>query len=85
MVHRSNLHITSQIVDRSGKVLAAATSHGLKAKGTKTEIAAQVGKIIADAALKAKVDIIVFDRRGYRYHGRVKALAEAVRASGIKF
>ena len=55
------------------------------AKGTKTEIAALVGKAIAEKALKAGVDTISFDRGGYLYHGRVKSLAEGAREAGLKF
>ena len=88
VVFRSNTGIEAQLVDDlSGKTLAAASSHGLAKsfKGNKTEQAAEVGKALAAAAKKAGVDTAVFDRAGYLYHGRVKALADAAREGGLKF
>lgn len=85
-VLRSNQHISAQIIDPKGKVLATATSQSLKKfKGTKTAQATEVGALLGKRAVEAKVNTIVFDRGAYRFHGRVKALAEAVRESGIKF
>lgn len=88
-VFRSNKEIYAQIVDdRNGKTIAAASSRDKdiqKAKGTKTEIAALVGKAIAEKAIKAGVETISFDRGGYLYHGRVKSLAEGAREAGLKF
>lgn len=85
-VTRSNQNIFAQIIDRSGKVLAAFGSQALKKfKGNKTESATEVGKKLGEIAKEKKVTTVVFDRGSYRFHGRVKALAEAVRASGIKF
>ena len=85
-VSRSNKHISGQIVDGTGKVLAAFSSQALKnAKGTGVEVATLVGEKLGELAKKGKVTEIVFDRGSYKYHGRVKALAEAVRQSGIKF
>ena len=85
-VNRSNQHIFAQIIDLDGKVLAALGSQTLKNfKGNKTDAAAEIGKKIGDIAKSNKVTTLVFDRGSYRFHGRVKALAEAVRASGIKF
>ncbi len=87
-VFRSNKEIYAQIVDDvTGKTLAAASSRdkGIKAKGTKIEVAAQVGKAIGDSAIKAGVETISFDRGGYLYHGRVKSLAEGAREAGLKF
>jgi len=85
-VHRSNQHISGQIIDKSGKILSAFSSQALKdAKGTGIEIASQVGVKLGELAKDSKVTTVVFDRGAYKYHGRVKALAEAVRQSGIKF
>jgi large subunit ribosomal protein L18 len=87
-VFRSNRDIYVQIVnDAEGKTLVAASSRekGFSAKGTKTEVAKEVGKAIAAKALAAGVTTVVYDRNGYLYHGRVKALAEAAREGGLKF
>lgn len=85
-VLRSNQHISAQIIDKTGKVLAIASSKSLKKfKGTKLDQATEVGTILGKNAKTNKIDAIIFDRGGYRFHGRVKALAEAVRQSGIKF
>ncbi|KKT73029.1 MAG: 50S ribosomal protein L18 [Candidatus Collierbacteria bacterium GW2011_GWB1_44_6] len=85
-VNRSNKHIFAQIIDQSGKVLVAFGSEALKGfKGNKTESAAEVGKKLGEMAKEKKVITLVFDRGSYRFHGRVKALAEAVRSTGIKF
>ena len=87
VVFRSNRGIEAQLVDDlEGKTLAAATWLQLKSfKGSKTEQAAEVGKLLAQNAKKAGVETVVFDRGGYLYHGRVKALAEAAREGGLKF
>jgi large subunit ribosomal protein L18 len=84
-VFRSNTHITVQAIDDlAGVTLCAA--HDLSAKkGTKTERAQSVGTTIAQAMLKKGITTCVFDRGGYRYHGRVKALADAARAEGLVF
>ena len=86
-VFRSNKQIYVQLVnDKEGKTLAAKSSKELAdAKGTKCEIAAQVGKSIAEAAKAAGIEKVVFDRNGYLYHGRVKQLADAARDAGLKF
>jgi len=85
-VHISNLHVSAQIVnDDKGETLAAASTVGKKSSGTLTEKAALVGTEIATKAKKAKVIKVVFDRGPRKYHGRVKALAEAVRAEGLEF
>ncbi|MDG1476633.1 MAG: 50S ribosomal protein L18 [Vicingaceae bacterium] len=87
-VFRSNKEIYAQIInDATGTTLVAASSKqkDIKAKGTKTEVAAIVGKAIAEKATKAGIEKIAFDRGGYLYHGRVKALAEAAREGGLKF
>jgi large subunit ribosomal protein L18 len=88
VVFRSNRGIEAQLVDDGdARTLAAASHVGLKKsfKGTKTEAAAEVGKQLAVAAKKAGIETVVFDRGGYLYHGRVKALAEAAREGGLRF
>jgi len=86
-VFRSNLGISAQLVDDlEGKTLAAATWQQLKkSKGSKTDQAKEVGKLLAANAKQAGVESVVFDRGGYLYHGRVKALAEGAREGGLKF
>lgn len=87
-VFRSNKEIYAQIIDdNAGTTLAAASSRDkeLDAKGTKIEIANQVGKAIAEKALKAGIETIAFDRGGNLYHGRIKSLAEGAREGGLKF
>jgi len=84
-VFRSNLNIYAQIVnDVEGKTLAAASSVKLD-KGSTAQAAAEVGKQLAEAAKAAGVEAIAFDRNGYMYHGRIKALADAAREAGLKF
>ena len=84
-VFRSNKQIYVQVIDDlAGKTLVSASSKGSE-PGTKTEIAAQVGKAIAAAALAAGITEVVFDRNGYLFHGRVKSLADAAREGGLKF
>jgi large subunit ribosomal protein L18 len=87
-VFRSNKGIFAQLVDdESGKTIAGASWLGLPKsfKGTKTEQAKAVGKAVADAAKKAGIEAVVFDRGGYLYHGRVKALADGAREGGLQF
>ncbi|WP_298760222.1 50S ribosomal protein L18 [uncultured Psychroserpens sp.] len=88
-VYRSNKEIYAQVVDDvTGKTLAAASSRDkaiASEKGTKSEIAALVGKAVAEKAIKAGINTISFDRGGYQYHGRVKSLAEGAREGGLKF
>jgi large subunit ribosomal protein L18 len=86
VVFRSNRGIAAQLVDdTSGRTLAAASSLNLGGtKGTKSDQAAEVGKLLAANAKEANVTTAVFDRGGYLYHGRVKALAEAAREGGLK-
>ncbi|WP_228852326.1 50S ribosomal protein L18 [Aegicerativicinus sediminis] len=88
-VFRSNKEIYAQIVDDvNGKTITAASSRDKEVsseKGTKSEIATQVGKLIAEKALKAGIETVSFDRGGYQYHGRVKSLAEGAREGGLKF
>jgi large subunit ribosomal protein L18 len=87
VVFRSNRGIEAQLVDdTSARTVAAATWLQLESfKGSKSEQAAEVGKLLAANAKKAGVENVVFDRGGYLYHGRVKALAEAAREGGLKF
>lgn len=83
-VYRSNKNIYAQLIDdENGVTLASASS--MKLNGNNTEIAAKVGKLIAEEAKKIKISKVVFDRGGYLYHGRVKALAEAARENGLVF
>jgi large subunit ribosomal protein L18 len=85
-VHRSGRHIYAQIIDdTAGRTVAAASTLGVKGAGTDVGAAAQVGKTIAEAAKKAGVTTVVFDRGGYLFHGRVKALADAAREGGLEF
>ena len=88
VVFRSNKGIFAQLVDdQSGRTIAGASWLGVKRsfKGTKTEQATEVGKALAEAAKKAGIEAVVFDRGGYLYHGRVKALAEGAREGGLSF
>lgn len=85
-VFRSNKHIYAQLIDdQKGRTLVACSDLELKInkKLTKTEIAQEVGKQLAVKALKKGLKSVVFDRNGYKYHGRVKALAEGVREGGL--
>lgn len=85
-VFRSNMEIYCQIIDDTkGHTLAAASSVGSGITGNKTEQAKAVGQMIAEKAKSAGIENIVFDRSGYLYHGRVKALAEGAREGGLKF
>jgi large subunit ribosomal protein L18 len=88
VVFRSNRGIEAQLVDDlEGRTLAAASWLQLKGsfKGNKTEQATEVGKLLAANAKKAGLERVVFDRGGYLYHGRVKALADGAREGGLKF
>ncbi len=88
VVFRSNRGIEAQLVDDiGGRTLASASWLGLKKtfKGDKSEQAAEVGKLLAATAKKAGIDACVFDRAGYLYHGRVKALADGAREGGLEF
>ena len=87
-VFRSNKEIYTQLIDdNKGVTLAAASSRDkdVDAKGTKSEVATNVGKAIAEKALKLGVEAVAFDRGGNLYHGRVKSLAEGAREAGLKF
>jgi large subunit ribosomal protein L18 len=85
-VFASLSHIHAQVIDdANGKTIAAASDLKIIEKLTKTEKASKVGEMIAEAAKKAKVSKVVFDRGSKLYHGRVKALAEAARNNGLEF
>ncbi len=87
-VFRSNRDIYAQIInDETGKTLVQASSKekSFSFQGTKTEKAAEVGKILAERAKAASIEQVVFDRNGYLYHGRVKSLADGAREGGLKF
>jgi large subunit ribosomal protein L18 len=88
-VFRSNKEIYAQVVnDDTGITLAAASTRDKdlsSSKGTKIELAAMVGKLVAEKAIKAGITEVSFDRGGYLYHGRVKSLAEGAREAGLKF
>ena len=86
-VFRSNQHIYVQLIDDgSAKILVSASDKDLKSKkGKKSEIANEVGKLIAKKALENKIEKVVFDRGGFVFHGRIKALADGAREAGLKF
>jgi len=88
-VFRSNKHIYVQIIDGKGVVLVSSSDlkklSNKNQKLTKTETAFLVGEEIAKKALKKKINDVVFDRGGYKYHGRVKAIAEGARKGGLNF
>ena len=85
-VHRTGRHIYAQIIDDAeGRTVAAASTLGAKSSGANVDAAVQVGKDIAAAAKKAGVTTVVFDRGGFLFHGRVKALAVAAREGGLEF
>jgi large subunit ribosomal protein L18 len=85
-VYRSLRHIFAQIIDdKTGKTLVSASDVSTKASGTKSEVATIVGKAIAELAVANKIEAVRFDRGGYKYHGRVAALAEGARQNGLTF
>jgi large subunit ribosomal protein L18 len=93
-VHRTNLHIYANLISPDAKVLVSASTleadvraelAGQSGKGGNATAAALVGKRVAEKALQAGITEVAFDRSGFRYHGRVKALAEAAREAGLKF
>jgi large subunit ribosomal protein L18 len=92
VVYRSNVHIYAQLVDdNENKTLFSSSSNdkdlqaSVKKADSKVEVSTLVGKALGGKLKKEKISNIVFDRNGYKYHGRVKALAEAVREAGIQF
>jgi large subunit ribosomal protein L18 len=87
-VYRSNKQIYAQLIDDvKGHTIVAASSAEITSEGKmkKTEAAMQVGKLIAEKAIRKGITRVVFDRGGYLYHGRVKSLAEGARSAGLKF
>lgn len=90
-VHRSNLHIYAQVLDATGATVLASAStlepefRGQVKRGSTVEAARIVGKRVAERALAKGVSQVAFDRSGFRFHGRVKALAEAAREAGLQF
>ncbi len=85
-VFRSSGHIYGQLIDdETGKTVVSASSLEVKTKAKKSEIATEVGKLLAKKAGEKNVKAVVFDRAGYRYHGRVKALADGAREGGLEF
>jgi large subunit ribosomal protein L18 len=90
-VHRTNTHIYAQIIAETGdKVLASASTIEADVRkkvknGGNVEAAAAIGKLIAEKAKKAGITTVAFDRSGYKYHGRIKALADAARENGLSF
>lgn len=86
-VFRSNAEIYAQVInDSNGHTVLSVSSLKLKdIKGTKTEVAKQVGVRVAQAAIEAGIKNVIFDRNGYLYHGRIKALAEGAREGGLQF
>ncbi len=88
-VYRSNKHIYAQVMDNNGSVVLASASTnetGVKdSNNGNIEAASKVGKLIAERAKEKGIESVAFDRSGYKYHGRVKALAEAAREEGLNF
>ena len=88
-VFRSNTHIYAQVIDdATGRTLAAASTVEKELRSsnsTKTEEAAVVGRLVAERSKAAGVERVVFDRAGFRYHGRIKSLADAAREAGLEF
>ncbi|MDD5639868.1 MAG: 50S ribosomal protein L18 [Candidatus Pacebacteria bacterium] len=85
-VFRSNNHIYGQLVDdKKGFTIVSASDIEVKKKDTKTSLSKEVGILLAKKAIEKNISQIVFDRGGYQYHGRVKALAEGAREAGLKF
>jgi large subunit ribosomal protein L18 len=87
-VHISNQNVYAQVIDdESGRTLAAASTleKGIGAKGSNREAAAKVGEAVAKKAKAASIDSVVFDRGGFQFHGKVKALADAAREAGLNF
>src|SRR5438552_3419246 len=85
-VFKSSNHIYAQLIDdQTGKVLASASDIKMKGKSNKVGHSMEVGKLIAKEALGKKIDTVVFDRGGFVFHGRVKAVADGAREGGLKF
>jgi len=85
-VFKSANHIYAQLIDdENGKVLVAASDIKSKGKGKKSDHSMEIGKLIAKEAIAKKIDKVVFDRGGFVYHGRIKAVADGAREGGLKF
>ncbi len=85
-VFKANRHIYAQLIDdTAGKTLVAASSAEVKTKGKKSDVAKEVGKMIATKAMVKNIKAVKFDRGGFPYHGRVKSLAEGAREGGLEF
>lgn len=85
-VFRSNRGIYAQIInDEIGKTLVSVSANETKTKGKKIAVSLELGKLIAKKAIAQGISRVVFDRNGYKYHGRVKALADGAREGGLKF
>lgn len=85
-VFRSLKHIYAQLIDdEAGKTLVSAKDKEIKAGGKKSELAGAIGKLLAQKAQVKNIKRVVFDRGGYKYHGRIKAVAEGAREGGLKF
>jgi large subunit ribosomal protein L18 len=85
-VFKANQHIYAQLIDDSaGQTLVSASTLEIKTKGKKSDLAKEVGKMIASKALAKNIKAVKFDRGGFAYHGRVKALAEGAREGGLEF
>ena len=85
-IFKANRHIYAQVIDdNEGKTLAAASSLEVKTKAKKSELAKEVGKLVAGKAMAKNIKKVRFDRGGFAYHGRIKALAEGAREGGLEF
>jgi large subunit ribosomal protein L18 len=85
-VFRSTKHIYAQVIDDDkGVTLASASTVTTETKGKKTDKAQAIGKALAEACKQKNITAVVFDRNGFRYHGRIKAIAEAAREAGLTF
>ena len=87
-VYRSNRYIYAQVIDdNAGRTVAAASSQEepFRSKTLSTDTAGEVGKLVAERAKEAGISSVVFDRGGFKYHGRIKALADAAREAGLEF
>ena len=91
VVFRSNRHIYAQVIDVKGNVLASSGDNGkviaaeLKDVKTKTDASKIIGKLVAEKAVSAGIKSVIFDRNGFGYHGRIKALADSAREAGLEF
>ena len=85
-VFKSAKHIYAQLVDdEAGKILVSVSDMKMKGKGKKVDHSKEVGKLIASQALAKKIETVVFDRGGFLFHGRIKAVADGAREGGLKF